>query len=201
VPVEVVGAGWGRTGTLSLKLALDMLGFPCHHMREVFVHPDHVEVFTAAARGEAVDWEQVYAPYRATVDWPGAAFWRELIAAYPEAKVVLSRRDPQRWYESYQETIYKALGERLGGDMADWSEMVQAVIVERDFGGNPHDRDHLVAAFERHNAEVIASVPADRLLVYEAAHGWGPLCAFLGIAVPDEPFPHVNDRATWNRDH
>jgi len=196
MPLDVIGAGWGRTGTLSLKFALEALGYPCHHMHEVFVHPEHCKLFTAAGRGEPVDWEEVYAPYRATVDWPGAAFWRELVAAYPGAKVLLTRRDPQRWYESYRDTIYAGVtGDLVDSD--DWNEMVRVAIVDRDLEGDPHDREHLVDAFRRHEADVIAAVPRDRLLVFEVSDGWEPLCAFLGVDVPSEPFPHVNDRASW----
>jgi hypothetical protein len=198
VALQVIGAGWGRTGTLSLKLALERLGFPCHHMFEVITHPEHVPVFTAAARGETVDWNEVYADYAATVDWPGCAFWRELCAEYPDAKVVLSVRDPQRWFESYRATIYEPVAHGRP-ELGEWNEMVRSAIVERSLHGEPHDRDAVIGAFERHNAEVRASVPPERLLVFEVAEGWEPLCAFLDRPVPDEPFPHVNDRASWTR--
>ncbi|MDZ4827720.1 MAG: sulfotransferase [Actinomycetota bacterium] len=199
MPLEIVGAGWGRTGTLSLKLALEQLGYPCHHMFEIFLHEDHIKTFTAAGRGEAVDWEAVFGEYRATVDWPGATYWRELTAAYPDAKVILSERDPQQWYESYEATI--SVGVRGQGlvDNPEWHEMVQLGIVQRDFEGNADDRDHLVALFERHNAEVRATVPPERLLVFEARDGWGPLCAFLGVPVPEGDYPHANDRSQWHK--
>lgn len=196
MPLEVVGAGWGRTGTLSLKFALEKLGYPTHHMFEVFQHPEHSAVFTAAARGEPVDWETVFADYRAMVDWPGCAFWRELTDAYPDAKVLLSVRDPEKWFESYHATIYRGVNGGIA-DADDWNEMVQAVIVERDMEGNPHDRDHLVDAFRRHVSEVEATVPAERLLVFDVREGWDPLCAFLGVDVPDDAFPHANDRSEW----
>ncbi len=198
MPLEIIGAGWGRTGTLSLKQALEQLGYPCHHMFEIFLHNEHIKTFTAAARGEAVDWETVFGEYRATVDWPGATYWRELTAAYPDAKVILSERDPQQWYESFEATIS---GGVRGGlvDNPEWHEMVQLGIVRRDFEGNADDRDHLVALFERHNAEVRATVPPERLLVFEARQGWDPLCAFLGVPVPDDAFPHANDRSQWNK--
>jgi hypothetical protein len=193
VALQVIGAGWGRTGTYSLMEALNQLGLRTHHMHEVFQHPEHNELFLAAARGEP-DWDAIYGEFDATVDWPGAAFWRELSVAYPDAKVLLTTRDPQAWYESYAATIRSRIS---SGDMGTWSDMVREVIVERDFAGEPNDRDHLVAAFERHNAEVVETIDPGRLLVYEVTEGWEPLCAFLELPVPDAPFPHRNDRASW----
>jgi hypothetical protein len=193
--LQVIGAGWGRTGTYSLYTALEQLGFRTHHMHEVFLHPEQSELFLAAARGSA-DWDAIYEGYAATVDWPGAAFWRELAGAYPDAKVLLSVRDPQDWYESYCATVQRRI---IDGGFGTWDEMVRAVVIERDFDGEPEDRDHLVRAFERHTADVIATIPPERLLVYRVTDGWEPLCAFLGVDVPDESFPHTNDRESFAR--
>jgi len=191
--LQLIGAGWGRTGTYSLMEALNQLGFRTHHMHEVFQHPEHSDLFLAAARGNP-DWDAIYDGYDATVDWPGAAFWREISLQYPDAKVLLTTRDAQEWYESYTATIRQPI---VSGELGTWSDMVREVIVERDFAGEPNDRDHLVAAFEQHNDDVIATIPPDRLLVYQVTQGWEPLCAFLDVAVPDAPFPHSNDRASW----
>jgi hypothetical protein len=191
--LQVIGAGWGRTGTKSLMDALATLGLRSHHMHEVIVHPEHSELFLAAARGRP-DWPAIYGEYDATVDWPGASFWRELIDVYPDAKVLLSVRDGADWYESYMATIHDPI---VSDGDDPWHTMVREVIVERDFGGNADDRDHLIEAFEQHNDDVRRTVPADRLLVFRATDGWEPLCSFLGKPVPDEPFPHVNDRASW----
>jgi hypothetical protein len=162
-------------------------------MHEVFQRPEHSDLFLAAARGDA-DWDAIYDGFDATVDWPGAAFWRELTVQYPDAKVLLTTRDAQEWYDSYAATIRQPI---LSGELGTWSDMVREVIVERDFGGEPDDRDHLVAAFEQHNDDVIATIAPDRLLVYQVTQGWEPLCAFLDLPVPDAPFPHSNDRASW----
>ena len=191
--LRVIGAGWGRTGTFSLYTALERLGFRTHHMHEVFQHPEQAEAFARAAEGDA-DWDVLYAGYDATVDWPGATFWQELADHYADALVLLSVRDPAKWYDSFHETIYQPL---TAPDQGDWGAMVRALILERDLEGNPHDRDDVIAAFERHNAEVIAKIPPERLLVYDVAEGWAPLCAFLDVDEPDEPFPHVNDRASF----
>jgi hypothetical protein len=193
--LEIIGAGWGRTGTHSLYLALQQLGYRPHHMREVFEHLEQCALFLAAAEGRP-DWDAVYRDYDATVDWPGASFWRELVAAYPDAKVILSVRDPQDWYESFAATIQ---GPILSGDLGEWSDMVRAVINDRDFDGRAGDRAHAIAAFERHNAEVVDVVDSARLLVFRASDGWGPLCEFLGVPVPDGEYPRSNDRASFGK--
>jgi hypothetical protein len=206
VTLRVVGAGWGRTGTLSTKLALDHLGFgPCYHMSEVFwTHPEHRRTWIAAARGDAVDWDGLYAGYRAAVDWPTCAFWRELTAAYPDAKVILTERDPERWYESYEATIRAGMPpvdreEPPDRDDDSVAAMMRTVIVERSFGGRLEPKAHLLDRYRRHVDEVTSTVPADRLLVWSVAEGWGPLCDFLGVAPPGEPFPRVNSRAEFGR--
>jgi hypothetical protein len=214
--LKVIGAGFGRTGTLSLKVALEELGLgPCYHMVELFDKPEHVafwgETADKAARGEPVDWEEVFSGYEATVDWPGCIFYEELIEAYPDAKVLLSVRDPQRWYDSAQSTIargpsfasspLRSLLFRSAGfvvpSLRRVPSMARKVIVERSFGGRFDDRAQAVEAFERHNREVQERVPAEKLLVYEVGEGWQPLCEFLGVGVPGRPFPHLNDREAF----
>ncbi|MGD9743688.1 MAG: sulfotransferase family protein [Hyphomicrobium sp.] len=199
--LAVIGAGLGRTGTLSLKQALEQLGFgPCHHMEEVMAHPGQIPAWHAAGRGEAVDWAELLAGYRSTVDWPSAQFWSDLAEKFPAARIVLTVRDTERWYESFSQTILKLLGVR---DVPDPTirailAMTRDVIVNRAFDGRLDDPDHIKARFERHNAEVKAAAPPDRLLVFEVAQGWAPLCAFLGVAVPTVPFPRVNStREFW----
>ena len=186
--LQVVGAGLGRTGTLSLKLALEkLLGGPCYHMAEVFGKPEHVPVWHAAARGEMPDWRAHFAGYRACVDWPAASFWREITAAFPDALVLLSLRDPESWWRSAHQTIFVSSREVQG----EWREMLDALFGAR-FTPDLDDREACIAAFERHNAEVRRAVPRERLLEWRAADGWAPLCAALGVAVPSEPFPRVN---------
>lgn len=197
--LKVIGAGLGRTGTLTLKTALERLGFsPCHHMVEVFAHPEQREFWRRAAEGEAVDWEEIFAAYQASVDWPSCHFYRQLADRYPDAKVILSLRDPRRWYESMSETILKAIALQSQAAEADPAQreanrFIEAIIVEQTFGGD-FSEANVIAAFERHNAQVRATIPPERLLVFEAAHGWEPLCRFLGVPVPDTPFPRTNSR-------
>jgi Sulfotransferase domain len=198
--LRVIGAGFGRTGTHSLQSALETLGLgPCHHMRELMSHTEQAPTWQAAYRGEQIDWPRFLASYRATVDWPACTFYRELMDAFPDAKVLLSVRDPARWYESAYETIYQ-----LNVLCPAWLRRVvpplRAVlgtagpIWEKTFGGRFEDKAHAIAVFEAHNAEVQRTVPPARLLVYEVSQGWAPLCEFLGVPVPDEPFPRLNDR-------
>lgn len=198
--VELIGAGFGRTGTSSIRMALERIGAgPCHHMSEVFANPGQIATWHTAARGEAVDWPAFLSGYRSLIDWPSSYFWRDLMRAFPEAKVLLTVRDPEAWWESFSQTILTMLDVASFPDpaLAGWPAMVDAIVTQGTFGGRPGDRDHVIAVFERHIAEVKAEVPADRLLVYEARQGWQPLCDFMGVPVPDEAFPRVNDTAEF----
>lgn len=196
MPLSVIGAGLGRTGTLSLKRALEELGFgPCHHMEEVMANPGQIPDWHAAGRGESVNWNGLLQGYRSSVDWPSAQFWAELADEFPAAKIVLTVRDRERWYESFSNTILKLLtapapppSPTLQAILA----MTQDVIAKRAFGGRLDDAEHIKASFDRHNAAVEAALPAERLLVFEVAEGWEPLCAFLDVPVPATPFPRVN---------
>lgn len=200
--LDVIGAGFGRTGTLSLKLALERLGFsPCHHMRELIDKPEQVALWARVARAEAADWDEVYRGYRATVDWPGACYWRELTGHFPQAKVVLTVRDPQRWYESAKNSIYRGTTTPTQDPtVAAVTDVARRLVWDGEFGGRFADVDRALEVFAEHNDAVRREIPADRLLEFEVREGWRPLCGFLGVPVPDEPFPNVNDRNTWTRD-
>ena len=194
--MQVFGAGVGRTGTYSLKLAINRLGLgPCHHM-EAVIHdmPVQVPLWSAALAGRA-DWTAIYDGFDSAVDWPTAAFFRELIAAYPSAKFVLTHRDPEDWADSFGETIYKLLAgkDHAPPHMQDWLAMAGEVLAKSGFVAGL-DRDALVKGFMAHNAAVKAAIPARQLLVYEVKEGWEPLCAFLGAPVPADPFPRTNSR-------
>jgi hypothetical protein len=215
--VKVIGAGFGRTGTWSLKAALEELGFgPCYHMTEVFAHPGHADFWSSAWRGEPVDWEGVLGGYEATVDWPACTFYEELMERHPDAKVLLSVRDPEPWYESTRNTIYELsmLLERsptsrlifglisllvFGGFAGSRSNMVNDMIWEGTFDGRFEDKAYAIEVFERHNEEVKRRVPPERLLVYDVREGWEPLCEFLGVPEPEEPFPRLNEAAQMRR--
>jgi hypothetical protein len=187
--LRVVGAGLGRTGTMSLKLALErLLGAPCYHMAEVFVHPEHIPLWHAAARGEPVDWHRLFEGYAAAVDWPVGSFWPEVSSAFPDALILLSTRSAESWWKSASRTIFPASAKAAGTPWhAMWVE-----LAKRRFTTRLDDRDAAVAAYERHNAHVRERAPGARLLEWTARDGWAPLCLALGVAVPDEPFPHAN---------
>jgi hypothetical protein len=199
--LKLIGAGLGRTGTTSLKSALEQLGIGrCYHMQEVFPDPEAPARWVRAAEGN-VDWEDVFRGYTATVDWPGCTFWRELCDLYPDAKVLLSVRDPNKWFDSTQATIFaNETDERLSNQNADFDLMFDKVVRSM-FDGKLHDRAHCISVFERHNAEVIKTIPKDRLLVYEASQGWAPLCRFLGVPVPAAPFPKSNTTEDFHSRH
>ncbi|MFW6723639.1 sulfotransferase family protein [Streptomyces sp. MAR4 CNY-716] len=200
--LEVIGAGVGRTGTLSLKTALERLGFgPCHHMLGLFEDPGQIPMWQAASRGEAVDWRQVYAEYRSTVDWPGARFWREISGAFPEAKVVLTVRDPESWYASAASSIHAAAvappPEDADEGFLRLREMSLEVVWDGVFDGRFTDKEHALKVVAEHDAAVREGVDAGRLLVFRVSEGWEPLCGFLGVPVPDEPFPRSNERGRF----
>lgn len=194
--LSVFSAGFGRTGTLSLKLALEQIGFgPCHHMDEV-VHNGETQIplWNEAYAGQP-DFETIYAGYRSAVDWPTAAFWRELADTYPHAKVILSTRSAESWRASFAGTILTILSapETWPANARPWLEMVFNVVVNRSLGGRMGD-DDLLAAFNAHEAAVKSAVPPDRLLVFDVRQGWEPLCDFLGQPVPNSPFPRTNSK-------
>ncbi len=211
VDLKVIGAGFGRTGTMSLKVALEELGFaPCYHMTELFKTPSHADLWNAAAHGSPIEWDLLLGDYAATVDWPGCSFYEELMESYLEAKVLLSVRDPERWYESTLNTIYSirktttssklfaTLGRFIPG-VRHVARMVNNLIWEGTFDDRFEDRQYAMEVFDRHNEEVKQRVPPDRLLVYEVKEGWGPLCDFLEVEVPDKPFPQLNDSDSFRK--
>ena len=192
MPIKLIGAGLGRTGTMSLKVALEQIGYgPCYHMAEVMQNPSATSLWVQAADGKP-DWEAIFRGYAATADYPGCSFWRELSIAYPSAKVLLSLRDPDKWFESTQETIFS---EKISG-MLKQSPMKEFFekTVWKEFGPRISDRKFMVEAFKRHNEEVRRVIPKERLLVFEVDQGWEPLCKFLGVPVPTTPFPRTNSR-------
>jgi len=200
--MHVIGAGVGRTGTYSLKLAINRLGLgPCHHMEAVIQNmPGQVPLWAAALDGRA-DWGAIYDGFASAVDWPTATFYRELASTYPSAKFILTHRDPETWADSFSETIYKALGMRdhAPPERQAWLDMAYGVVARCGFPAGL-DRDSLIKAFIAHNQAVKATIPANRLLVYQVKDGWEPLCAFLGTPVPNEVFPRTNDRLEfWER--
>ncbi|MES0099170.1 sulfotransferase family protein [Mesorhizobium sp. M0019] len=190
----VIGAGMGRTGTYSLKLALEHLGFgPCHHMADVHANPEQKALWRAAGQGQLPTWDAAYAGYLSAVDWPTAHFWREVSDHYSDAKVILTVRDPEAWYDSMAQTI----GLTMDAATNDPQSFGVAVVGNTVFGGRFDNRDHAIAVYEAHNASVKSTLPPERLLTYQASEGWEPLCAFLGVQLPSAPFPRTNSTAEF----
>lgn len=189
--LQVIGAGVGRTGTLSLKHALEaLLGAPCYHMVEAERRPEHLRAWLDAVNGGQADWSRLFEGFAATVDWPAAAFWPELVARYPDALVILSTRDEAVWWESFSETILPA---GRNAPRNEWRRMMGTLFWKR-FDWRLDQPDAMRAAYRTHNAAVMDAVPRSRLLLWSPEEGWGPLCRALDCPVPAYPFPHCNAR-------
>ena len=198
--LQVIGAGFGRTGTTSLKAALEQLGFSkCHHMQEVMRSRKQVDFWQALADGGTVDWDQVFDGFRASCDWPSSTYWEELSHHYPDAKIILTVRDEDRWYDSCAETIhpFSFVAPQwllpLIPPFRRFNRLVVGSVWDGVFSGRFEDREHAVQIYRDHVAHVKATADPDRLLVFEAKDGWVPLCQFLGVPVPDNAYPHLND--------
>lgn len=194
--LDIIGAGFGRTGTSSLKMALEHLGFgPTHHMFEIRDNPPLLPLWQAASRGQTIDFDEAFAHYRSQVDWPGARYWRELADHYPHARVILTHRDPDEWFDSVQHTIVPFLDQRgqHGIEHVDAiANMAHRLIAKAIFDDRMNDRAHATAVFNQHIATVQATIPAARLLTFDVSQGWEPLCNFLGCPVPQISFPRLN---------
>jgi hypothetical protein len=174
-----------------LKIALEqLLGGPCHHMMEIMSHQEQIPGWMDAIAGRPVDWSVLLRDYRALVDWPGASFWPELLAANPTALVLLSVRDPEAWYKSASNTIFLAF-DRVPPELSPWMTAVRQLLRER-FSDRFDDPTTMMDAFERHNAAVRSQVPADQLLEWTPTDGWPPICERLGLPIPSDPFPLTN---------
>lgn len=192
--LQVIGAGLGRNATFSMKFALEHLGFgPCHHMSEVFADGRRqIPLWIEAAQGKP-DWDAIFDGFAACTDYPSASFWRELADYYPDAKIVLTTRDPDSWFDSVTETIFS--DEMMGSLKGSPAEaMMNGAIFDHFAGGDIRDRAFMTDWYVKRNQQVIDTLPAERLLQFHPKQGWEPLCAFLGVAVPDAPFPRVNSR-------
>ncbi|MGW8194249.1 MAG: sulfotransferase family protein [Desulforhopalus sp.] len=190
--LKIIGAGMGRTGTASLKVALETLNIGrCYHMTEVLKHPEYIQHWINAAEGNG-DWDTIYNGYSATVDNPGCNYWKELAEYYPTAKVILTSRDANTWFDSTNETIHSVEFARFMKN-SPFGEMIQKTMWDR-MENRMQDREYMVEFFNKRSAEIIDSIAAERLLVYHVGDGWTPLCEFLGVPAPDTAFPRINSR-------
>jgi len=193
--LQVIGAGFGRTGTDSMREALNMLGLgPCHHMLEVNASDEQKRLWRALVQGAPIPWEQIFAGYRSCIDWPSAYYWRELIEVYPDAKVILTYRTPESWWTSFEQTILRGIQMST-----DPESLGIALVRDKVFGGRPEDRERSMAIYEENVNTVKATVPPERLLVHNLGDGWEPLCKHLGVPVPAEPFPSRNNAAEFQQ--
>jgi hypothetical protein len=199
--LDVIGAGFGRTGTHSLGLALEKLGFgPCYNMHEVAKNMGHRELWNSALDGEHVDWHSLFSSYNSAVEWPSVAFFEEIIQHFRDAKVILTLRDPESWYESAKNTIFEAL--ELSAHNPDPSKresqsLTRRLILEYTFEGRYWEKEHIIEVYRKHIQRVGEVVPKERLLQFDVKDGWKPLCDYLQKAIPTEPFPKVNERSDF----
>lgn len=204
--MQVIGAGFGRTGTLSFKRALEQLGFgPTYHMQEVMRRPAHIRQWLQYARTGEADWDELFGRFGSGVDYPVSCVWEELAEHYPDAKVVLTVRDPQKWWESTVSTIYgfrtafPSWFQRAVPPAGGFVDMVDRLVWDGLFDGRITDRERALEVFEQHVEHVRSTCPPERLLVFDVADGWEPLCEFLHVPVPQGPFPHLNDARVTRR--
>lgn len=209
MPLKIIGTGLGRTGTHSLKLALEQLGFgKCYHMMELFQQPQGLKYFKQAEKNEHVNWDEIFEGYSAAVDYPVARYYKQLIKYYPEAKVIHTIRDPELWYESASATIFWASKPyslrilKLAVHLPFSCEARKRIPVllynrklsELEFGKNLKDKKKVIEIFKQHTDRVIAAIPREQLLIFNPKDSWKPLCEFLKVIVPTYPFPKSNTR-------
>jgi hypothetical protein len=210
--LKIIGSGMGRTGTHSLKSALEQLGFgKCYHMVELLENPKGLPCFWDAENGKKADWDSLFTGYLSAIDYPVARYYKELINLYPDAKVIHTIRDPESWYQSCMETIFWASKPDAGRIIKMLVRMpfskslrerfpvlkYNGMLVEKEFGKNLKDKAAVIGYYNKRNEEVLATVPKERLLVFKAQEGWGPLCKFLNVPVPATPYPKSNTKAEF----
>jgi hypothetical protein len=199
--LQIIGAGFGRTGTRSLKAALDILGYgPCYHMQTALLRPWHLKFWIRAAAGETVEYIHLFRKYKATVDWPACEFYKELMEVYPEAKVILNVRDPEEWHDSMMDTIWKIQPVFRRSFPKAYRKVHDDLIWDSRFQGEFENREKAIAIYNAYNEEVKKTVPSENILVYNVTEGWKPLCEFLGKGEPENiPFPRFNSRKTFKK--
>jgi len=198
--MKIIGCGFGRTGSMSMKIALEQLGFgPCHHMDEVIANPEkHLPFWLAASKGEDVNWDDALKGYESCVDWPSAAYWSVLAEHYPDAKILLTTRSAESWYNSISNTIFKIIGDTMDAPPNEapnpFGEMLGHMVLENTFQGNITDRDHCINIFNQNVQAVKNTFKGDKLFVYNIGDGWDGLCRWLDVPIPDMPFPRTNNQ-------
>jgi hypothetical protein len=198
--MKLIGAGFGRSGTMSIQAALEQLDFaPCYHMKIALWRFWHLRFFLRSWRGEKVNWNRFFRRYNAVVDWPTCVFYKDLMQEYPEAKILLNVRDPESWYDSMVETIWAIQRAFPWWFPPNVRKIHDEIIWNGNFKGVFEDREKTIQLYKDWIEEVKRNVPAGRLLVYNVREGWQPLCDFLEVPVPDRPFPRINNRKSFKR--
>jgi hypothetical protein len=206
--MKVIGAGFGRTGTLSLKKALELAGLgPCYHMEDMIRFPKHMDIWKSAAQGKPVNWNDIFTGYESTLDFPASLYYRELLTAYPDAKVVLTVREPERWYQSMYATAYTMMQlttpawfKKYVPQYRRFADLIDLLIWDGLFSGRFAEQEHAIQVYNQHIEKVKQNIPAEKLLIFSVKEGWQPLADFLGFPIPEGvPFPYVNDHETVRR--
>jgi hypothetical protein len=205
--MKLIGVGFGRTGTMSLKAAIEELGSPCFHMIDLIMGENRerdLAYWVRVADGEPVDWSEVFEPWEATIDWPACSRWEQLVDAFPEAPVLLNVRDFDGWYASCANTILAVKQAALAGELPEdanrdgpspalWG-VIDKLIWEGDFQGRFDDRDWVRQMYADRIETIKRTVSSDRLIVWELGKdGWEPIADALGVKAPDKPFPRLHD--------
>ena len=213
--LKVIGAGMPRTGTSSLKVALSELGFdPCYQMLPLLSHPEQVNFWSSASKGQKMDWSELFRDYQATVDFPSYRYYDKLLEYYPKAKVILTVRDPEEWYESAFNTIYQVVKPQTEQQffqtlklpesprkrkLEQIFNLVEKELWQKDFQGQFTDKQYAIEVFKQHVKQVKQKVPSKQLLVYQITEGWSSMCSFLDVTVPKATFPRLNEGATFKQ--
>jgi len=199
--MKLIGAGFGRSGTMSIKAALEKIGYgPCYHMKIALWRPHHLRFYLRAWRGNNVDWKRFYRNYNAVVDWPTCSFYKDLMLEYPDALILLNVREPGDWYDSMFKTIWAIQPAFPWWFPRSVRTIHNEIIWNGNLKGNFEVREKGIEAYKDWIEEVKKTVPSQRLLVYNVEEGWKPLCDFLGVPVPEgEPYPHINERKSFVR--
>ena len=196
--LKVIGTGFGRTGTDSMRKALEILGFgPCHHMRELIKDPEHERLWRLVVAGAKPDWDLLLGHYASCVDWPTAYYWPQLVEAFPEARVILTWRTAESWWASFEKTLLPRI---LSFTETKETPKNTELIGPRVFHDRPDDREHCIAVYEANVTAVKERVPANRLLIHELGDGWEPLCAHLGVPVPEITYPNSNSMKAFQKE-
>ncbi|MEO7961948.1 MAG: sulfotransferase family protein [Ginsengibacter sp.] len=213
--IKIIGAGLPRTGTNTLKESLEKLGFvKTYHMKELLVHPENLHHWLTLKETGTTNWDELYSGYQATVDFPAYPWYKEHMARYPDAKVILTVRPFEKWYTSVYSTIWKAGPQTLPEKLKMMSKLIfnsrlrsvincvkfsKGMIFQNHFEGKFEDKAYTEKLFNKYIEDVKAYVPADKLLVFDVSEGWGPLCKFLNVSEPAEPIPHLNKKENFKQ--